>query len=98
MSSDFFMGVLTGWLIAGIVAFISTFYRGWIKRSRATDKPQMIPQFTKNTPTEVYTDSMRARLTIYVFWIIFGVIAILLWAWLDPRVWDTILQMFEQFF
>lgn len=92
LSSEFLIGVLVGLLIAGITGIIWRYYLGWVKRAQALDKPQMIPQFTKNTPNEVYQDAMRARLTMFIFWVIVAFIGLMLWAWMDPRVWNFILS------
>lgn len=92
LSSEFLIGVLTGLVIAGITAVIWRYYQGWVKRAGAADKPQMIPQFTKSTPTEVYQDSMRAKIAMFIFWVTALFIGLMLWAWIDPRVWNFILS------
>ncbi|MBI1297568.1 hypothetical protein GC175_21730 [bacterium] len=92
LSSEFLVGFGIGLVVTLFVGFIWRVYQNWVKRAQALDKPQMIPQFTKLTPNDVYQDAMRARLTMFIFWVILVFIGLMLWAWIDPRVWNFILS------
>jgi hypothetical protein len=92
LSSEFLIGIAVGLGIAFVTGFIWRIYQNWVRRAGAADKPQMIPQFTKSTPNEVYQDSMRARIAMFIFWVILIFIGLMLWAWIDPRVWNFILS------
>lgn len=98
LSSEFLIGVFVGLSIAGLTAIIWRYYQGWVKRAQSLDKPQMIPQFTKLTPNDVYQDAMRAKITIFLFWVIVVFIAVLIVAWIEPSIWNFIVNQIAMLF
>ena len=98
LSSEFLVGFGIGLVVTLFVGFIWRVYQNWVKRAQALDKPQMIPQFTKLTPNDVYQDAMRAKITIFLFWVIVVFIAVLIVAWIEPSIWNFIVNQIAMLF
>lgn len=98
LSAEFVSGIVAGLFIAFVTGFIWRIYQNWVKRAGAADKPQMIPQFTKLTPNDVYQDAMRAKITIFLFWMIVVFIAVLIVAWIEPSIWNFIVNQIAMLF
>ena len=73
-STDFYFGVVVGFLAAGVVGFVLQQFRFLYKRVKEADEPQKIVHKTAKTPNQVVASSARAGCMLFILSL--GVIAI----------------------
>jgi hypothetical protein len=73
-STDFYFGVLVGFLAAGVVGFLLQQFRFLYKRVKEANEPQKIVHTTEKSPRQVVTSSVRAGCILFLLTI--GVIAL----------------------
>lgn len=98
MSDDFLFGVMAG-VLGSVIFYLMIFapiwrtYQNWVKQAQAADKPQSVSQSTKDTPAHVVETAQRARLAMFMFWVVLWTVALLILAWFQPSIWFFILQL-----
>ncbi len=66
LTSDFFLGILVGFCIVGIIGFFWNLYRNWIKTRDAYKKPQIVIHATSKTPEQVGKEADAATFKIWI--------------------------------
>ena len=69
-AAGFGAGILTGFIIAGILGFFWTMYQGWLRAANAANKPQLVNHPTNKTPAQIIEAAARARAKMVIFWIL----------------------------
>ncbi|MCX6045430.1 MAG: hypothetical protein NT075_09970 [Chloroflexi bacterium] len=69
-ATGFVAGLVTGVVIAGIIAFFWNMYRGWLRAAGAATRPQAVIHPTNKTPAQIIEAAARARVKMMIFWIL----------------------------
>ena len=64
ITSDFLMGLLMGFALAGLVGWFVNLYRNWLKTRDAYKRPQLVIHTTNKTPEQVGKEADAAGFKI----------------------------------
>ncbi len=78
LTSDFWMGLLMGFALAGLAGWFVSLYRNWLKARDAYKKPQTVIHTTSKTPEQVGKEADAAGFKILLL-----NISIFMVAWLS---------------
>jgi hypothetical protein len=64
MSQDFWLGLMVGFFISGVVGWFLVTINSYRRQAGAYNRPQMIMQPTGKTPAQVYSEAIAAQTRI----------------------------------
>ncbi len=98
VTNDFLWGVIAGLLIAGVMGWLWSIYRNWVRARDAYRKPQILIHATGKTPEQVAKESDVASFKIWTLRILLFVFLWLLLELFAPEAAQLVHRLIANLF